>query len=153
MAKNKINIINNFFSQKTFRQCFEKKDDTVYKEVIKRYISDADGKDNAKLISEIYTVLKKGYRNEYYYKNTLLNKLLLGVHSVNTTTALTEIPISNSKADFVLINGKAVVYEIKTELDNLERVENQINDYYKAFDHVAVVTCMDNVKALQSKIE
>ena len=63
MAKNKINIINNFFSQKTFRQCFEKKDDTVYKEVIKRYISDADGKDNAKLISEIYTVLKKGYRN------------------------------------------------------------------------------------------
>ena len=153
MAKNKINIINNFFSQKTFRQCFEKKDDTVYKEVIRRYINDADGKDNAKLISEIYTVLKKDYRNEYYYKNTLLNKLLLGVHSVNTTTALTEIPISNSKADFVLINGKAVVYEIKTELDNLERVENQINDYYKAFDHVAVVTCMDNVKALQSKIE
>ena len=153
MAKNKINIINNFFSQKTFRQCFEKKDDTVYKEVIKRYISDADGKDNAKLISEIYTVLKKGYRNEYYYKNTLLNKLLLGIHSVNTTTALTEIPIAKSKADFVLINGKAVVYEIKTEMDNFDRLENQINDYYKAFDHVAVVTCKENLQVLKKKIE
>ena len=85
-------------------------------------------------------------RNEYYYKITLLNKLLLGIHSVNTTTALTEFPIAKSKADFVLINGKAVVYEIKTELDNLERLESQISDYYKAFDHVAVVTCIENVE-------
>ena len=62
------------------------------------------------------------------------------MHSVNTTTALTEVAIAKSKADFVLINGKAVVYEIKTELDNLERLCSQIDDYYKAFDHVAVVT-------------
>ena len=44
------------------------------------------------------------------------------------------------------LNGKAVVYEIKTELDNLERLESQISDYYKAFDHVAVVTCIENVE-------
>ena len=105
------------------------------------------------MISQIYNVLREGYRNEYYYKNTLLNKLLLGIHSVNTTTALTEIPIAKSKADFVLINGKAVVYEIKTELDNFDRLENQINDYYKAFDHVAVVTCKENLQVLKKKIE
>lgn len=92
-------------------------------------------------------------RNEYYYKNTLLNKLLLGIHSVNTTTALTEFPIAKSKADFVLINGKAVVYEIKTELDNLERLESQISDYYKAFDHVAVVTCIENVENVKKKLD
>lgn len=46
----------------------------------------------------------------------------------NTTTALTEIAIAKSKADFVLINGKAVVYEIKTELDNLERLSAQVDD-------------------------
>lgn len=103
------------------------------------------------MVSEIYNILKTEYRNEYYYKNTLLNKLLLGVHSVNTTTALTEIPIAKSKADFVLINGKAVVYEIKTELDNLERLESQINDYFKAFDHVAVVTYNENVTAIQKR--
>ena len=39
-----------------------------------------------------------------------------------------------------MINGKAVVYEIKTELDTFERLESQICDYYKAFDHVCVVT-------------
>ena len=92
-------------------------------------------------------------RNEYYYKNTLLNKLLLGIHSVNTTTALTEFPIAKSKDDFVLINGKAVVYEIKTELDNLERLESQISDYYKAFDHVAVVTCIENVENVKKKLD
>ncbi|MBU5889902.1 sce7726 family protein, partial [Vibrio cholerae O1] len=77
-------------------------------------------------------------RNEYFYKNTLLNKLLLGKHSLNTTTAITEIPINKSKADFILINGKAVVYEIKTGLDSFERLESQIEDYFKAFVNVYV---------------
>ena len=121
--------------------------------MIKKYINYDSTKTNSELVSEIYNILKTEYRNEYYYKNTLLNKLLLGVHSVNTTTALTEIPIAKSKADFVLINGKAVVYEIKTELDNLERLESQINDYFKAFDHVAVVTYNENVTAIQKKID
>ena len=121
--------------------------------MIKRYINCNSKKTNSELVSEIYNILKNEYRNEYYYKNTLLNKLLLGVHSVNTTTALTEIPIAKSKADFVLINGKAVVYEIKTELDNLDRLESQINDYFKAFDHVAVVTYNENVAAIQKKID
>lgn len=153
MEKNKLNILNKIFSRNTFRRCFDNGYDKVYGQVVKRYVDNGTGKLNSELISEIYNVLKDDYRNEYYYKNTLLNKLLLGVHSINTTTALTEIPIANSKADFILINGKAVVYEIKTELDNLDRIENQINDYYKAFDHVAVVTCNENILALEKKIE
>ena len=121
--------------------------------MIKEYITSADNKSNYDLICEIYTILKKQYRNEYYYKNILFNKLLLGVHSLNTTTALTELPIADCKADFILINGKAVVYEIKTELDNFDRLENQINNYYKAFDHVAVVTCKESLNDLKEKIE
>ena len=44
-------------------------------------------------MKSLYNYLKKSYRNEYFYKNTMLNKLLLGRHSVNTTTALSEMPI------------------------------------------------------------
>ena len=153
MKKSKTNILNNFFSKNTFYHCYSEGQDKTYIQVINRYIDQPVGKNNKQLVSEMYHVLKQDYRNEYFYKNTLLNKLLLGVHSVNTATALTEIPIANSKADFVLINGKAVVYEIKTELDNLERLENQINDYYKAFDHVAVVTYNDNVEAVRTRIQ
>ncbi|MDU5337224.1 sce7726 family protein [Enterococcus sp.] len=117
------------------------KSSSVFEEARKTFIPSYDGTDSvANDFEKLYSVLHKNYRNEYYYKNTLLNKLLLGVHSVNTTTALTELPIGEAKADFVLINGKAVVYEIKTELDNFERLENQIINYYKAFDHVTVIT-------------
>lgn len=152
MKENKLNILNNFFSRSTFHNCFDNGYDKTYSQVIRQYVDNGVGKQNSELISQIYNILKKRYRNEYYYKNTLLNKLLLGVHSVNTTTALTEIPIAKSKADFILINGKAVVYEIKTELDNFDRLENQVNDYYKAFDHVAVVTCKENLQAMKKKI-
>lgn len=149
MEMSKINTLNRIFTRSMLRHFVEGRIDNTYASVVKRYTVGADEKKNSELISEIYCQLKRKYRNEYFYKNTLLNKLLLGVHSVKTTTALTEISIAKSKADFVLINGKAVVYEIKTELDNLDRLNTQINDYYKAFDYVAVVSYEDNLRLLK----
>ena len=139
MAENNL-VLNRLFTQNTFSDLIHNYDTAVYKAVIRRYINEPENKSNGELLSEIYRYMSQEYRNEYFYQNTLLNKLLLGIHSVNTTTALTQIPICKSKADFILINGKAVVYEIKTALDTFERLETQISDYYKAFDHVCVVT-------------
>ena len=153
METNKMSNLNRIFTRNMLRHFMDGKTDNVYATVVKRYICNPNQKKNRQLISEIYCELKNNYRNEYFYKNTLLNKLLLGVHSINTTTALTEVPIAKSKADFVLINGKAVVYEIKTELDNLERLSSQIDDYYKAFDHVAVVTFEKNLVQLQKVLD
>ncbi|KNZ43457.1 sce7726 family protein [Acetobacterium bakii] len=123
----------------------------VYNLAVKLFISEPKKNTNRDNFELLYRILKNDYRNEYYYKNTLLNKLLLGVHSINTTTALTELPIAGSKADFMLINGKAVVYEIKTELDNLARLDSQIQNYYKAFNHVCVLTFESNADALFKK--
>lgn len=139
MVENNI-ILNRLFTQNTFSELIHDSEPSVYNTVIKRYVDDPENKSNGMLLSEIYSYMSDEYRNEYFYQNTLLNKLLLGVHSVNTTTALTQIPIFRSKADFILINGKAVVYEIKTELDTFDRLETQIRDYFKAFNHVCVVT-------------
>ena len=141
-------ILNRLFTQYNFDDLIQGQKNDVYISVIKRFVQDPLSKNNGEIISEIYSYMSKNYRNEYFYQNTLLNKLLLGRHSINTTTALTQIPINKSKADFILINGKAVVYEIKTELDNFERLKNQINDYYKAFSHVCVVTCEEYYKKL-----
>jgi hypothetical protein len=142
-------ILNRVFTQSTFADLLNEQFNSAYCEVVRRYIRDAGVKNNRILISEIYRIMIRTYRNEYIYKNTLLNKLLIAKHSLKTTTALTEIPIYKSKADFVLINGKAIVYEIKTELDSFNRLESQLNDYYKAFDHVCVVTCEDNYIKLE----
>ena len=75
----------------------------------------------------------------------MLNKLLIKRHDYRKTIALSELPIGNSKADFIMINGKGVVYEIKTELDNLERLDSQIRDYYRAFSEVVIVTYEENL--------
>lgn len=144
-------ILNRFFSQGTFECALNSDVNTVYDECIQQYL-DNDKKtivSNNEIVKNIYRYLSKNYRNEYFYKNTLFNKNVIGKHSLRTTMALTEIPIHKSKADFIMINGKAVVYEIKTELDSLDRLEQQLADYYKAFTNVYVVTCESN----ESKVE
>ena len=146
-------LLNRFFTRNTFKEAINGEENQTYIAAIRRYIVDSTSKTNEECISEIYQYLKNEYQNEYYYKNTLLNKLLLGVHSPHTTTALTEVPISNSKADFILINGKAVVYEIKTALDNFERLSGQIEDYYKAFSRVVVVTSEGNFDEVQRRLQ
>ncbi len=135
-------ILTRVFTQNMLKELIEQQRDvTLISKVVKRYELSYNGESkNENIISEIYEYLGSSYRNEYFYKNTLLNKLLINAHRLKTTTALTEVPIAKSKADFIMINGKAVVYEIKTELDTFERLETQITDYYKVFDHVCVVT-------------
>lgn len=150
MVESKHIILNRFFTRDVIKHLLDGRKDETYSRVVRRYVDNADHKSNGSVISEIYEILNKGYRNEYFYKNTVINKLLIGVHSVNTTTALTELAIGKSKADIVLINGKAVVYEIKTELDNLERLQTQIEDYYKAFDHVSIVTYEKNIQQVEN---
>ncbi|MDA8227164.1 MAG: sce7726 family protein [Desulfitobacterium hafniense] len=139
MAENNL-ILNRLFTQNVFQDLINDNDNATYGTIVQRYVTDTEAKNNGELINEIYNFMSKSYRNEYFYQNTLLNKLLLGKHSINTTTALTQIPVGKSKADFILINGKAVVYEIKTELDSFDRLNTQLRDYYKAFNHVCVVT-------------
>ena len=146
-------LLNRFFTRNTFKQVIEDGESPAYAAAIRRYIVNYSEKTNEECISEIYQYLKKEYQNEYYYKNTLLNKLLLGVHSPRTTTALTEVPVGNSKADFILINGKAVVYEIKTALDNFDRLDGQLEDYYKAFSRVIVVTSEKNYNDISQRLK
>lgn len=141
-------VLNRLFTQNVFQELIKNSENTIYGTIVQRYASDLDGKDNGEIISEIYSFMSKAYRNEYFFQNTLLNKLLLGRHSINTTTALSQIPIGKSKADFILINGKAVVYEIKSELDGFDRLHTQLRDYYKAFNYVCVVTSENNYDKL-----
>lgn len=137
-------ILKRFFSKSMLHDLLSGKQNNVFECVVKRYIADPEGKSYGQLVSEIYTFLGKNYRTEYFYKNTMLNKLLIKRHDYKKTIVLSELPIGNSKADFIMINGKGVVYEIKTELDNLERLDSQIKDYYKAFSEVVIVTYEEN---------
>lgn len=139
MLVNTPSNLNLIFSRKVLRDFINGKLKYKHKENItyEEYINIA------------YKQLSKHYRNEYYYKNALLNRRLLGVHSINTAVALAELPVGKSIADFVLLNGDAVVYEIKTELDDFSRLQDQLQDYYKAFKNVYVVTAESKIDHLK----
>ncbi|HSK80824.1 MAG TPA: sce7726 family protein [Thermoanaerobaculia bacterium] len=96
----------------------------------------------------IYDILRQNYRCEYIYKNAIASKILLGRHSPQTSGLLTEVQVGPSKADLVLINGETTAYEIKTELDSLDRLNSQLASYQAAFDRVYVVSyerCLERI--------
>lgn len=149
MEKFDTYMINKIFTVPYFDKMIS--EDSVpesFSKCVKRYTK-TENATIGEVISDIYHFMDCKYRNEYYYKNTILNQLLIKKHDLYNTAALTELPVGNSKADFIMINGRGVVYEIKTDLDNLLRLENQIKDYYKVFSYVYVV--VGNKQLLHAK--
>ncbi|MDQ7248150.1 sce7726 family protein [Dongia sedimenti] len=82
---------------------------------------------------------RAGLRNEYIYRAALTHNVLLGSHSLATASMLTEFRTGASKADLVILNGTATVYEIKSDRDSLSRLEKQLADYQKVFAKIYVI--------------
>lgn len=148
--KNSSQLFNKLFTRKVFGELVNRRTHPIFHEIVEDNLDNPNLHSNGEIVSTIYALMAKSYRNEYFYQNTLLNSLLLGKHSVRTTTALSQVPIGKAVADFILINGKAVVYEIKSDLDNFDRLDSQIQAYYQAFDHVCVVAPESSFSKLQA---
>jgi hypothetical protein len=89
---------------------------------------------------QVHALLFRSYRNEYIYKNAIARKILLGVHSLNTASMLTEFRAGVCKADAIVLNGTSTVYEIKSAYDGMDRLSRQIATYRQLFDHINVIT-------------
>jgi hypothetical protein len=106
-------------------------------------------KDLSSFFNDVYNFLLKNYRNEYIYKNTIIKKVLLGKHSLNTAYLINECRVGNSKADSVILNGTSTVYEIKSEFDTFNRLDTQLNDYKKAFEFIYIVIPSQSLEKLK----
>jgi len=146
---NNSRAINRVFTRSVIEDLLQGGSNDVFDYVVHRYIDDPESKTHCEIISKIYAHLGKEQRNEYYYMNTLLNKLLVGIHSVNTTTALSQVRIGHHIADFVMINGEGKVYEIKSALDNFDRLYDQLSDYYNAFCKVSVLSSIHDLNKIE----
>ena len=144
----KIRNLSQIISTSNFKKIVRKDDYyyTFYNSL--KHLEILDTTTNRDLIDVVYNSLLKNYKNEYVYKNTLINKLLLQKYSLKSTVALNEFKIGKSIADFILINGEAKIYEIKTEFDNLEKLDKQIADYCQFGDKVYVVTSPKHIAKL-----
>jgi hypothetical protein len=101
---------------------------------------------------QIYDLLFQTYRNEYIYKNAIAQKILMGVHSLETTSMLTEFRAGRCKADVVLLNGTSTVYEIKSAFDSIERLKCQIAAYRQMFDNIHVITADSQLMKVQEVV-
>ena len=107
----------------------------------------------AELIDQAYTILtSEQYRHEYIYKNTIVRNILLGKYSLNTATMLSEFRVGSCKLDLGVLNSESVAYEIKTEFDNLNRLESQVLEYSKMFNLVNVVTDSSRISEVMDHI-
>ena len=63
-------------------------------------------------------------------------------HTDENTIVIDELGLKNggTRADIAVLNGKMVGYEIKTNKDNLARLEKQIVAYNEVFDEVHIIT-------------
>lgn len=89
---------------------------------------------------------QSGARDEYVYRAALTHKILLGIHSLNTASMLTEFRVGTSKADVVILNGTSTVYEIKSERDSLARLAGQLTNYRKLFAKIYVIAGESHVQ-------
>lgn len=130
------------FTTRSFRPLLSNGASSVLDELIVRLRADLglpSNCSNAAVVEAAYDVLARCYRNEYVYKNLIASKIFVGRHRAANSVLLNEFAIGGSVADAMFVNGEATVYEIKTELDNPDKLSGQLADYYRVAPLVNVV--------------
>lgn len=136
-----LRSLSEIFTASNFSKVVRQKDYKLTEKKIRKHYSTARiNTTYKKILGSLYLDLQTEYRSEYFYKNNLLNRFLLKQYSLSTTSVFNEFKIGNSIADFVLLNGTARVYEIKTDLDGLDKLEKQLSDYIQFAELVYIVT-------------
>lgn len=144
IEQNRLRSYSGIFSSTSFFKLLQTGDLGFIKARIKQYdeqkYSQGTFTTYFEYIQHIYKEIEKKYRNEYFYKNSFINNLLLSQYGVKDTIALNEFKVGNSIADIVLFNGVSKAFEIKTELDSKKRLKSQITDYRKVFNECYIIT-------------
>lgn len=94
-------------------------------------------------------VILKYYPNELSVKSNFINHILF---KSNNHVTIFELPIGNSRIDLCKINGSSTAYEIKTDLDNLVRLNKQLNDYLRIFEKVFVICSQNKLPDIEKQI-
>ena len=80
--------------------------------------------------------------NQNRIKTLLIDKIIKDNKNIDDYIICSEVPFLSGKrwADLVVLTKDSLIaYEIKSELDSLTRLSEQIKDYSKTFDKVYLV--------------
>jgi hypothetical protein len=106
-----------------------------------------------RFFDKAFSMLKQeGVRDEYIYKAVLMRRILLGKYSLRSACMLNEFRVGECKADIVILNGTATVYEVKSERDSLQRLRRQLSAYLTVFAEVYVIAAEDHILGVESLV-
>lgn len=148
-TSNELPAMTRLFSSAVFREMAKKGRSALFSRLIKQ--TELVRRCSAKAtvgdaFDAAFSVLKvAGRRDEYIYRAALTHKILMGKHSLHTASMLNEFRAGACKADLVILNGTATVYEIKSERDSLARLANQVENYKRVFAKVNVIASEGHV--------
>jgi len=148
---NSYRELTQIFTTNNFNEIVRQNNIAPTKKRINKYCHSSNTMTYKSIINKIYSKLENKYRSEYFFKNKLFNNYLLEKYSISNTSVINEFKIAGSIADFLLLNGNARIFEIKTDLDNLNKLDKQINDYIKLADLVYIVTSSKYLEKILSK--
>jgi hypothetical protein len=136
----------------TIKNWVENENFTVTKAKIKKHCNlPAKAITYQTAITKIYKDLYDSHRNEYVFKNELINSQIVDKLALSSTTIISEFKIANSIADLVFFNGSIKVFEIKTDFDNLDKLDKQLNNYRKFAQEIYIVTSLKFSDTLLTK--
>ncbi len=104
-------------------------------------IDHRDFKSKFEVHKKFNELLLENYVGELTIKHFLFNEF-----AKQNVTAAFEIRVNSSRVDFLAINGDSKSFEIKSSLDNLQKLKKQSNDYARAFEFNFVVVDEKHVK-------
>lgn len=142
LAPTQLAAISGLFSSSVIRELARRGRSPLFARLTRQSLLTVPASERVGAVFETaFAVLKReGWRDEYIYKAALTHNVLLGTHTLNTASMLSEFRVGACKADLVILNGTATVYEVKSERDSLARLERQIAAYRRVFARVYVIT-------------
>ena len=147
-----LRILSQVFSPAVFHKIVRENDFGMFEKRMAKFYDASLYSSYLDIIKDLYKSLQRQYRCEYVYKNNLFLSIIKE-YGLKDTLTFNELKVGASKADLVLLNGSIRIYEIKTELDDLNKLSNQIKNYQKFADKVYIVTNNKYAKKLLSEYQ
>ncbi|WP_372373763.1 sce7726 family protein [Vreelandella venusta] len=142
-STSQLSALTRLFSAAVFRELAKKGQSGLFCRLLgQTNLFDDAGSDATvgDVFDQAFEILKvAGQRDEYIYRAAISQKILMGTHTLRTASMLNEFRAGSSKADLVILNGTATVYEIKSERDSLARLATQVENYKRVFAKVNVI--------------
>lgn len=92
-----------------------------------------------------YSLLKKYYRCEYFFKNEIISQYIIKKLGTKDSVVFNEFRVGTSIVDLAMFNGESKAFEIKTNFDSPKRLLKQLDDYCKIFNKVYLIVSSDKI--------